>query len=302
MSEDRNAELIAEWRKDPKRTVTELTADRTRSGTRCSRRSSRPGRTKTPRNKALPMRCARNWPARTRGQLNADGEAVRLAPARPVLCQSARSQGPRTRMPGPRGGASIGLDKAGARALIGTRALSVLGLVRADGARFHHARQRPAALAVQSADRRCGRCRRACHRDRSQLLHPGRHDGAQPHHVSAGFLGQAPTLGRVLDVLADAAVAIVLALMAWQFWVYAGELVADRRAHLCAENPGCAVLVCLRRDLVDRDSRCNASSSCSTSAIPARRGRHRKGQSTDAAYAMSPLEIGGLGYSARCSC
>ena len=34
-----------------------------------------------------------------------------------------------------------------------------------------------------------------------------------------------PTLGRLLDVLADIAVAVVLALMAWQFWVYAGELV-----------------------------------------------------------------------------
>ena len=32
-------------------------------------------------------------------------------------------------------------------------------------------------------------------------------------------------LGRLLDVLADLTVAIVLALMAWQFWVYAGELV-----------------------------------------------------------------------------
>ena len=30
----------------------------------------------------------------------------------------------------------------------------------------------------------------------------------------------------MLDVFADIAVAIVLALMAWQFWVYAGELVA----------------------------------------------------------------------------
>jgi TRAP-type transport system small permease protein len=36
-----------------------------------------------------------------------------------------------------------------------------------------------------------------------------------------------PALGRVLDVLADIAVAIVLVLMAWQFWVYAGELVAS---------------------------------------------------------------------------
>jgi TRAP-type C4-dicarboxylate transport system permease small subunit len=34
-----------------------------------------------------------------------------------------------------------------------------------------------------------------------------------------------PKLGRVLDVFADIAVAVVLALMAWQFWVYAGELV-----------------------------------------------------------------------------
>jgi TRAP-type transport system small permease protein len=35
-----------------------------------------------------------------------------------------------------------------------------------------------------------------------------------------------PRLGRVLDVFADIAVLIVLALMAWQFWIYAGELVA----------------------------------------------------------------------------
>lgn len=34
-----------------------------------------------------------------------------------------------------------------------------------------------------------------------------------------------PMLGRLLDVLADTVVAIVLGLMAWQFWVYAGELV-----------------------------------------------------------------------------
>jgi TRAP-type C4-dicarboxylate transport system permease small subunit len=34
-----------------------------------------------------------------------------------------------------------------------------------------------------------------------------------------------PTLSRLLDVLADSAVAIVLGLMAWQFWVYAGELI-----------------------------------------------------------------------------
>jgi len=35
-----------------------------------------------------------------------------------------------------------------------------------------------------------------------------------------------PAAGRVLDVFADVAVAIVLGLMAWQFWVYATELVA----------------------------------------------------------------------------
>jgi TRAP-type transport system small permease protein len=33
-----------------------------------------------------------------------------------------------------------------------------------------------------------------------------------------------PRLGRCLDVLAAVAVAVVLALMAWQFWIYAGEL------------------------------------------------------------------------------
>jgi TRAP-type transport system small permease protein len=36
-----------------------------------------------------------------------------------------------------------------------------------------------------------------------------------------------PRLGRILDVLADVAVLVVLALMAWQFWVYAGELVVS---------------------------------------------------------------------------
>jgi TRAP-type transport system small permease protein len=35
-----------------------------------------------------------------------------------------------------------------------------------------------------------------------------------------------PVAGRALDVLADTVVAIVLGLMAWQFWVYATELVA----------------------------------------------------------------------------
>jgi TRAP-type transport system small permease protein len=34
-----------------------------------------------------------------------------------------------------------------------------------------------------------------------------------------------PALGRVCDVIADVAVAAVLIGMAWQFWVYAGELV-----------------------------------------------------------------------------
>jgi TRAP-type C4-dicarboxylate transport system permease small subunit len=35
-----------------------------------------------------------------------------------------------------------------------------------------------------------------------------------------------PALGRILDIFADIAVAVVLALMAWQFYVYAVELVA----------------------------------------------------------------------------
>ncbi len=35
-----------------------------------------------------------------------------------------------------------------------------------------------------------------------------------------------PRLGRWLDIFADIAIVVVLALMAWQFWVYAGELVA----------------------------------------------------------------------------
>ena len=45
-------------------------------------------------------------------------------------------------------------------------------------------------------------------------------------HITFRLLSStSPTLGRVLDVVADVAVAVVLALMAWQFWVYAGELV-----------------------------------------------------------------------------
>ena len=34
-----------------------------------------------------------------------------------------------------------------------------------------------------------------------------------------------PALGRYLDLLADVMVAVVLGLMSWQFWTYAGELV-----------------------------------------------------------------------------
>src|SRR5262245_16429079 len=46
-------------------------------------------------------------------------------------------------------------------------------------------------------------------------------------HITFRLVSSAsPRLGRVLDVFADSAVAIVLVLMAWQFWVYAGELVA----------------------------------------------------------------------------
>jgi TRAP-type C4-dicarboxylate transport system permease small subunit len=36
-----------------------------------------------------------------------------------------------------------------------------------------------------------------------------------------------PAVGKVFDLFADIAVAIVLALMAWQFWVYAAELVVS---------------------------------------------------------------------------
>ena len=46
-------------------------------------------------------------------------------------------------------------------------------------------------------------------------------------HITFRLVSSAsPRLGAVLDLFADIAVAIVLALMAWQFWVYAGELVA----------------------------------------------------------------------------
>lgn len=46
-------------------------------------------------------------------------------------------------------------------------------------------------------------------------------------HITFRLVSSAsPALGRILDVLADIAVAVVLGLMAWQFWVYATELVA----------------------------------------------------------------------------
>jgi TRAP-type C4-dicarboxylate transport system permease small subunit len=46
-------------------------------------------------------------------------------------------------------------------------------------------------------------------------------------HIAFRLVSSAsPAVGRVLDVFADVAVAIVLGLMAWQFWVYATELVA----------------------------------------------------------------------------
>src|SRR5262245_23858250 len=46
-------------------------------------------------------------------------------------------------------------------------------------------------------------------------------------HITFRLVSSASArLRRVLDVFADSAVAIVLVLMAWQFWVYAGELVA----------------------------------------------------------------------------
>jgi TRAP-type transport system small permease protein len=47
-------------------------------------------------------------------------------------------------------------------------------------------------------------------------------------HITFRFVSSvSPRLGRWLDVLADMAVVVVLALMAWQFWVYAGELVTS---------------------------------------------------------------------------
>jgi TRAP-type C4-dicarboxylate transport system permease small subunit len=46
------------------------------------------------------------------------------------------------------------------------------------------------------------------------------------HITFRPFASLSPVAGRAFDVLADTAVAIVLGLMAWQFWVYAGELVA----------------------------------------------------------------------------
>ena len=96
--------------------------------------------------------------------------------------------------------------------------------------------------------------------------------------------------------LADIAVAIVLGLMAWQFWVYAGELVATGRAHLRAENSRRAVLVRFRRDFVDCGGCADASSSRSTSDICLAVRLRRDTRDTDATRStMSPLEIGGLG-------
>jgi TRAP-type C4-dicarboxylate transport system permease small subunit len=45
-------------------------------------------------------------------------------------------------------------------------------------------------------------------------------------HIAFRLVSSAsPAVGRVFDVVADILVALVLVLMAWQFWIYAGELV-----------------------------------------------------------------------------
>jgi TRAP-type transport system small permease protein len=46
------------------------------------------------------------------------------------------------------------------------------------------------------------------------------------HITFRPFASLDPRLGAAVDALADATVAVVLGLMAWQFYVYAGELVA----------------------------------------------------------------------------
>lgn len=46
-------------------------------------------------------------------------------------------------------------------------------------------------------------------------------------HITFRLVSSAsPALGRLLDIFANVTVAVVLGLMAWQFWVYAGELVS----------------------------------------------------------------------------
>lgn len=46
-------------------------------------------------------------------------------------------------------------------------------------------------------------------------------------HITLRFVSSAlPSVGRLLDVVVDIVVAIVLALMAWQFWKYAGDVLA----------------------------------------------------------------------------
>ena len=96
-----------------------------------------------------------------------------------------------------------------------------------------------------------------------------------------------PRLGRWLDVFADIAVVIVLVLMAWQFWVYAGELVGERRAHLCAQNSGRTVLVRHRRNPLDRGRGAMCRDRARHRPSDQRASRARASRSTDPPWARS---------------
>src|SRR6187200_1764188 len=101
-------------------------------------------------------------------------------------------------------------------ALFGTRALSVLGFITLANGLLRWAINYPIAGVVDVGGLAIAIAVSCCipisMMERSHIT----------FRLVSSF---SPTLGGVLNVLADAAVAIVLGLMAWQFWVYAGELV-----------------------------------------------------------------------------
>ena len=254
MSEDRNAELIAEWKKDRKRILTEPTKEQNATWDKALAPVVSGWEAKDARNKALSTAM--------RQELRPPGSGISPNAGSVPSVHSARNHGPsRAGLPST---TDFGLMTAATSAsflarlervaLIGTRALSVVGLV--------------ALMILASITLANGLMRWLLNQPIAGVVDVGALAIAiavsccipismmERSHITFRLVSSAsPGLGRVLDVVADIAVAVILGLMAWQFWVYAGELVATGERTYVLKNSRRTVLVCIRRDFVDRGCR-----------------------------------------------